>query len=266
MPKSKAAVPVIHPFDQRHGTDTSGLLAASVIARGTNAVLEDLTAYYGVAPSILEGVLDQWLHFCEPVHSIERYTFLDVGAGKGRAMLLASQFPFAAVEGIELNPELAEIARANIALWMNDETASPLTTLTVHNADATKHPLPDGPTLAFLFHPFETPVLERFLRHVETHLTSHPHAFDLLYVNAEDGSPLDRHPAFARVWEGRVGMSAADHVADLEAIAQQREYGSTGDEFCVAYRFQGRLSPPKLRKVRKPPKLESLGTNLSSHP
>jgi hypothetical protein len=39
-------------------------------------------------------------------------------------------------------------------------------------------------------------------------------------------------------------MTADDHVADLAAIAQQKEYGSTGDELCAIYRFIGRGSRP----------------------
>lgn len=237
----------IHPFDQRHGTNTSGLLPAKVIARGTSAPFDELTAYYGVAPSILEGIVDHWLQRCSPSYSIERYTFLDVGAGKGRAVLLASQFPFAAVAGIELNPGLAQIARANIQLWITDSATTPLSPITLHHADATIHPLPLTPTLAFLFHPFETPVLRRFLQHVKRHLTAHPNAFDLLYVNAEHGSLLDHHPAFERLWEGRVAMSTEDHVADLAAIAQQKEYGSTGDELCSIYRFIER-KPSKAKR------------------
>jgi len=38
-------------------------------------------------------------------------------------------------------------------------------------------------------------------------------------------------------------MSPADHAADLAAIAQQKEYGSTGDELCAIYRFKGRKTP-----------------------
>ena len=239
MPARKSS-PAIHPFDTRHGTDTSGLLPAHVIAYGTGIPQAELTAYYGVAPSILEGVIDQWLQSTAPLHSIERYTFLDVGAGKGRALLLASQFPFAAVEGVELNCSLARIAQSNIDIWLRDAKASPLAPITLHHADATHHPLPQTPTLAFLFHPFEDPILKRFLKHVEAHQAKHPHAFDLMYVNAEHGSLLDKHPAFTQVWEGRVPMSAADHIADLAAIAQQKEYGSTGDEFCAIYRFSGR--------------------------
>jgi SAM-dependent methyltransferase len=238
MPRTKPQ-PAIHPFDLRHGTDTSGLIPGKVIARGTTAKVEELTAYYGVAPSILHGLLDLWLQRTAP-QPIEKTVFLDIGAGKGRAMLLASQFPFLRVEGVELNPQLAAIAQANIALWRNDPIADSLASLTLHHADATTHPLPTAPTLAFLFHPFELPILRRFLKHIEKSLTANPHPFDLLYANAEHNSLLDRHPAFTRLWMGPVAMTPADHLADLAAIAQQKEYGSTSDELCAIYRFTGR--------------------------
>jgi SAM-dependent methyltransferase len=240
MPRRKIQ-PAIHPFDLLHGTDTSGLIPGSVIAQGTRAKPSELTAYYGVAPSILHGLLDIWLHRTSP-QPIEKTVFLDVGAGKGRAMLLASQFPFLRVEGVELNPDLARIAAANISLWHNDLQAEALSPLTLHHADATTHPLPPEPTLAFLFHPFELPILRRFLRHIETSQATHSRAFDLLYANAEHGSLLDRHPAFIRLWMGPVAMTPADHLADLAAIAEQKEYGSTGDELCAIYRFTGRKS------------------------
>ena len=241
MPRPKIR-PAIHPFDQQHGTDTSGLIPGNVIVQGTSAKLEELTAYYGVAPSILLSLLDIWLHRTNP-QPIERTVFLDVGAGKGRAMLLASQFPFLRVEGVELNPVLASIATANISIWNSDLQAEALAPLILHHADATTHPLPNEPTLAFLFHPFELPLLRRFLRHIETSQAAHSKPFDLLYANAEHGSLLDRHPAFTRLWMGPVPMTPADHLADLAAIAEQKEYGSTGDELCAIYRFTGRNHP-----------------------
>jgi SAM-dependent methyltransferase len=231
--------PAIHPFDTLHGTDTSGLIPGKIIAQGTSAKVEELTAYYGVAPSILHGLLDLWLQRTHP-QPIQNTVFLDVGAGKGRALLLASQYPFLRVEGVELNPSLARIAGTNISLWANDLQANALAPITLHHADATTHPLPTEPTLAFLFHPFELPILRRFLRLVERSISLNPKPFDLLYANAEHGSLLDRHPAFTRLWMGPVPMTPADHLADLAAIAQQKEYGSTGDELCAIYRFTGR--------------------------
>ena len=61
-----------------------------------------------------------------------------------------------------------------------------------------------------------------------------------MYANAEHDSLLDRHPAFRRLWNGRVAMTTEDHLADLAEIAQQKEYGSTGDELCAIYRHVGR--------------------------
>lgn len=239
-PRKKASSPFRHPFDQLHGTDTSGLLEGNVIQQGTDAKLTELTAYYGIAPSILEGLIDLWLQRLHPQQSIEQTVFLDVGAGKGRAMLVASQHPFLRVEGVELNPELARTAAHNIQLWQHDSNADALTAITLHHDDATRLELPRHPTLAFLFHPFESPVLRRFLRHVEQSLLDHPRPFDLIYANAEHHSLLDKHPAFERIWLGRIAMSTADHIADLAEIAQQTEYGSTGDELCAFFRYRGR--------------------------
>jgi hypothetical protein len=250
MPARKLK-PVVHPFDQLHGTDTSGLIPADKIARGTTVKPAELTAYYGIAPSILQTLLDLWLQRLGPLAPIAQTVFLDVGSGKGRAALLASRYPFLRVEGIELNRALARVALANLETWKQSPQASQLAPIELHHADALRHPLPVEPTLAFLFHPFELPILRRFLSRIQASLLRNPRPFDLVYVNAEHGSLLDRHPAFQRIWTGSVPMSPADHVADLAAIAQQEEYGSTGDELCAFYRFTpSKMSP--IRKQKKP--------------
>lgn len=229
----------LHPFDRQHGTDTSGLIPGTSIATGTRHAPEDLTAYYAIAPSILQSLLDMWLQRMHPT-PIENTVFYDVGAGKGRALLVASQYPFRRVEGVELNPRLAEIARDNIRRWLSDPGADELAPLELHEGDATLLPLPDAPCCVFMFHPFEERLLHRFLQHVEKCLTARPHMLDVLYANAEHTSVIEAHPAFSKLWEGRVAMSSEDHLADLEAIAQQKEYGSTGDEVCAIFRFVGR--------------------------
>jgi SAM-dependent methyltransferase len=239
MPRKKLQ-PAIHPFDQLHGADTSGLIPGRIIAQGTGVKVAELTAYYGVAPSILQAVLDRWLQELHPQAPIEKTVFLDVGAGKGRACLVASEYPFLRVEGVELNADLAAIAQSNIRLWQQDSAANALAPICLHHADATLHPVPPVPTLAFLFHPFELPILRRFLRHIEKTRNAHAAPLDLIYANAEHDSLLDHHAAFTRLWMGKVAMSTADHIADLAAIAQQKEYGSTGDELCAIYRYTGR--------------------------
>jgi len=44
-------------------------------------------------------------------------TFVDVGSGKGRVLLLAARHPFKRVVGIEFSPSLCEQARRNIEIF-----------------------------------------------------------------------------------------------------------------------------------------------------
>jgi SAM-dependent methyltransferase len=237
----------IHPFDQAHGVDTSGLVPAAYLLTG-HPNDRHVTAYYGVAPSILRQLIAHWRETLPP-HPIERYTFLDIGAGKGRGLLVASQFRFRKVVGVELNPALAAIARANVAQWTAahaaDLTAPLLAPIEVVEQDALDFDLPRTPALLFLFHPFDAPVLEQLLRRIEAQFAGRPPgsskpALDLLYVNAECAHVLDANPAFTQLFLDHVRMSSEDHAADLEAIARQKDYGSTGDEECAIYRYTGR--------------------------
>ena len=230
--------PPTHPFDRTHGTDTGGLIPRESLLTGHPSDAH-ITAYYAVAPSILTALLDLWLR-SKPHAPIGRFSFLDIGAGKGRALLSAATYPFLQAIGIELNPALAHIARINIEVFTTADTSPALTQISLTEADAIDAPLPATPILAFLFHPFEAPVLKALLRKIETAFATRPGTLDILYVNAECADILDRHPAFTNLFKGPVAMSPEDHIADLAAIAQQAEYGSTGDEQCAIYRYTGR--------------------------
>jgi SAM-dependent methyltransferase len=236
----------IHPFDQMHGVDTSGLVPAKHLITG-HVNDEHVTAYYGVAPSILRTLIDRWRETI-PLYPISRYTFIDIGAGKGRGLLVASEYRFRKVIGIELNPEMTSIARQNVAHWIStheaDFTAPHLAPIEVIEQDALDYDLPATPTLLFLFHPFEAPVLKQLLRRIETQFAKRPGTLDLLYVNSECADVIDRNPAFTQLFLDSVKMTPEDHAADLEAIARQKEYGSTGDEECAIYRYTGRSTGP----------------------
>lgn len=237
----------IHPFDQIHEVDTSGLLPSGHLATGHRND-EHITAYYAVAPSILRTLIEHWRETVPPF-PIHSYTFLDVGCGKGRAVLIASELGFRQVVGVELNPQMAAIAKTNARQWQQahaaDATAPSLASVEIVEQDALDYTFPSTPTLVFLFHPFEAPVLKALIRRIETQFAKRPDTLDIVYVNAECAHLLDVHPGFRQLFRGHVAMSPEDHAADLEAIAQQKEYGSTGDEECAIYRYTGRSHRPK---------------------
>ena len=92
-----------------------------------------------------------------PRDRLTQSTFVDVGAGMGRAMILAAHYPFKQVCGIEVSPGLYEVAKENLA------TASKLALrchdLRLQHADARLWHYPPGDLVVFLFNPFDADAL-----------------------------------------------------------------------------------------------------------
>ena len=60
-----------------------------------------------------------------PDGAIERSTFVDIGAGMGRAMILGATYPFRQVCGVEISPGLYEVAKENIETARSQTAALP---------------------------------------------------------------------------------------------------------------------------------------------
>src|SRR6202521_207455 len=108
--------------------------------------------YSAVAPSVFREACLRWRETLpSSAARVEAYTFVDVGAGKGRALLLAAELPFRKVIGVELNPELASIAQVNADQW--NRVARPRAKIRVLQQDATQFRWPHPPLLVFLNNP-----------------------------------------------------------------------------------------------------------------
>jgi len=228
-----------HPFDLEFGVRTSGLVAGRHLTCGHRHD-RHITAYYAVAPSLLRAMIVRWRR-CRPLAPMDQYTFLDVGAGMGRAALLAAEYPFRAVVGIELHAALARIGRKNMALWRAAGRAH--APMRMCCRDAAEFSLPAGPCVAFLFNPFGAPVLRRMLRNWSAALARNAAPLDILYMNNEQESVLRRQPGFERIFHGQVRRSHADTQIDHRILASQpgREYAATAWEDCSIYRWVGKV-------------------------
>jgi SAM-dependent methyltransferase len=238
-----------HPFDLEFGVRTSGLIAGRHLKSGHRHDRHN-TAYYGVAPSVFQAMIVRWRR-SRPVAPIDEFTFVDLGAGMGRAVLLASELPFKAVVGVELHPGLARIARRNMAAWRAaGRAAGPFGKLRAGSAlapmrmvcgDATEFRWPAGPCVAFLFNPFGAAVMRRVLAALAKGFAGRAGELDLLYVNNEQERVLERQAGFARVFQGEVRRSRADAIADHKILANQPdgEYASFHWEDCSIWRWGG---------------------------
>jgi SAM-dependent methyltransferase len=92
------------------------------------------------------------------------YTFLDVGCGKGRVVLLASQLGFNRVIGLEFSPWAAEVAKNNIRMFSGNRAG--LGSCSIVVADALNYELPNEPLMLFVAIPFRPELLERFFDNV----------------------------------------------------------------------------------------------------
>lgn len=117
---------------------------------------------------------------------LSRYAFLDVGSGKGKALLLASAFPFARVDGVELSAPLHDAALENLRRYTGPRRCGPMA---AHLGDALHHALPVMPFVCFMFNPFPSSVLQQFLDRLVGEVKADRHVL-LIYGNANEAQQV----------------------------------------------------------------------------
>jgi SAM-dependent methyltransferase len=109
------------------------------------------------------------------------FTFLDLGSGKGRTLLMAADYPFHKIVGVDVLPALHEIAQENLGCYKNESQRC--FALESVCADGTTFCLPLSALVIYLFNPFPEPGLRQFLANLEQSLREHPRAVYVLYHN-----------------------------------------------------------------------------------
>lgn len=149
-------------FDRKHGTDTGGRVSPRQIVF-PNAEAARSAMVYVASPAPVTRWLLRQLHIDFP-----EFSFVDVGSGKGRVLLVASDFGFREVIGVEISQELCDTAIRNAAAY-GPQAAN----IDIRCADAAEMELPAGPTVFHLYHPFDETMLDRVLANIQrTHVSS----------------------------------------------------------------------------------------------
>jgi SAM-dependent methyltransferase len=205
---------VIHPFDRKYGTDTSGYLSPEDLVTGQEH--DSLNyGYSAIAPSVFREALRRWQANSPAVAGrIEAYSFVDAGAGKGRAVLLAAELPFRKVIGIELNPHLARIAQHNVERWRRARRTKSGKGIRIIQADALQFRWPRTPLLVYLYNPFECSLVAHLAEKLAAASRSGSPLVDLLYMNPTCTDTLSAQGLFSHLWTVRIPMDKADADAD----------------------------------------------------
>jgi SAM-dependent methyltransferase len=118
----------------------------------------------------------------EHVHlDLSEFVFVDLGSGKGRTLLMASDYPFRRIVGVELLPALHQIAKENLSGYRSE--SQKCFAIEAVCGDATEFAFPCEATVLYLFNPFPEAGMRRVIGNLETSLQAHPRAVYVLYHN-----------------------------------------------------------------------------------
>jgi SAM-dependent methyltransferase len=110
--------------------------------------------------------------------------FLDYGSGKGRVLFQAAYaYPFKRVIGIELSPELNEIAASNIE---HNQSRLRCPDVQIITGDAAAYRIPDDVTVIYLYNPFRGATFSTVVDNIVDSLDRRPRGLRMVYK-----SPLE---------------------------------------------------------------------------
>lgn len=164
-------------FDRTYGVDTDGQFGACTFLSDLEIPSPNWIEGYDYVPISPE-------RFRSALASLdiafEDFTFIDFGSGKGRALLLASEYPFKEVMGLEFSPDLHRIAEDNIARYRS--ATQKCRNIRSLNADFASFAIPPEPLVLFFFDPCRGRVLADVVARIAESLLSCPRPLYVVYV------------------------------------------------------------------------------------
>ncbi len=106
---------------------------------------------------------------------------LDIGSGKGRVLLVASEFGFRAVRGVEFARELCQIAKKNL-VHFKSKTGRP-TEFEIIETDAAEYHIREDENVFILYNPFDDVILGRVLDNISASVRKQPRKVLIVYYN-----------------------------------------------------------------------------------
>lgn len=130
-------------FDRKYGTDTGGVLMMRQDERPEpGQMVRSLPTHPKVLRYILKSLEIDYRNF----------VFVDFGCGKGRALLCASDFPFARIVGVEWSMDLHRICARNLELYRSPRQNC--FDIEVRCMNVLDYEFPALPTVLYMYNPF----------------------------------------------------------------------------------------------------------------
>jgi hypothetical protein len=217
-------------FDRKHNVDTSG----AIYLRELDIENENENIQYGELYDPFPYRSFKHVMGFLP-RDVSSHSFVDYGSGKGRVLLVASDYAFKKIVGVEFSKVLHDVTVANIAAYRSSkQKCFDIESLHV---DATEFRTPDGPCVLFLFSPFRGRVLESVLENIKQSHLDEPRDMTLLFVTDPRTHPvpwdqLRKTGVLQPVRSGTFPFDLAMRYPIEYAVfdVKQAEFGGNGSE------------------------------------
>jgi hypothetical protein len=162
-------------YDKRHQVETAREERLGDMGVSADDVLRGNTTYRVTWGWLIEKA------FAQLDIDPRRYSFLDYGSGKGKAMLMASDYPYKTIIGLEYAKRLHDIAAENCRTYRNpDQKCHSLKPILV---DVLEYTPPPGPIVCFMCNPFDHTTLRTVFNNWRTRFESGEREIRILYLN-----------------------------------------------------------------------------------
>jgi len=192
-------LPPASAFDEAYGVETAASRPWQVLGDGNRNDAYS-TDYSASSPTALRTALAR-------LPDLRDFTFVDLGCGKGRALIVASEHPFKAIIGVEKSKGLVRIAEDNLRIVATAYPERPVARV-VHG-DAAAFAMPPGDLLVYLFHPFWLPVMSALADSLAAAVVERRRLF-VVYLNPIVRGPLDACPGLTAAPELSFVLPADD--------------------------------------------------------
>jgi SAM-dependent methyltransferase len=154
------------------------------------------SAYQPTEPTLFREMMAS-LPVLSQQFEFDQFTFVDLGSGKGRTLLMASEYPFRKILGVELIAELHRAAEGNIRAYRSaTQRCAEIETVC---ADAREFEFPEEPLVLYLFNPLPESGMRRVMARLEKSLAANPRPVWVLYHNPLPEHVIGERSGFARV-------------------------------------------------------------------
>lgn len=149
------------------------------------------------------------------IHIPRHGTFVDVGCGKGRVLMLAAEHGFDRVVGLEISANLCDLAQNNIERFRRRYHNAP--PINVVCGNVLDYSFQDVETVFFLYSPFERDLTRQFLDKVRASLERNPRQLFIVINEFHFPELLENEPLLSHVFSFKYGAAAFD-VYESQAV------------------------------------------------